>query len=316
MKQRPQRNNNLPLIEVAADTLADLRRAIRLIYAGAIADGRAIDAAQGVYTVKVKEPLEVTDEGIVINFHDNRWRALLRVRCSDDTPAVVDPLQADGEAGTDGVPARGDHRHAHAELPENEEDLEFSYDLTLADGADWDPETQTLTLERSDYAFKRDAAGHAKWTPDLPDDNPDSEQLTGLVCEIIDGASNQVKPCDRIKFVAGTGINVVVADDNGPLEDYKGKVTIAATVTNTDEKVRVSANDDSADYLVNKVVGDGAWLLAEEVNDPNEEDLKIKHIGPDASSVTTVSFLEDGGAQVDVLIDDCGHIVEFKGQSI
>lgn len=223
MKQRPQRNNSLPVIQVTASTPEDLRRAIRLIYAGAIADGRAIDGAQGVYTVKVKEPLEVTDDGIVINFHDDRWRALLRIRCSDDTPVAVDPLEADGDAGTDAIPSRSDHRHAHTVLPADEGEFTSVYPLTLGEGIGWNANTQTLTLQASDYEFKRDDAGHAKWTPDLPDANDDDEILDGLVCEIIDSDENQVKPCDRIRFVAGTGMLVVVAPDGAG--QYDGKVT-------------------------------------------------------------------------------------------
>ena len=223
MNQRPRRNNSLPVIQVTASTPEDLRRAIRLIYAGAIADGRAIDGAEGVYTVKVKEPLEVTDDGIVINFHDDRWRALLRVRCSDDIPVAVDPLEADGDEGTDAIPSRGDHRHAHTVLPEDEGDFTSVYPLTLGEGIGWNANTQTLTLVASDYEFKRDDAGHAKWTPNLPDANNDDELLDGLVCEIIDSDENQVKPCDRIRFVAGTGMLVVVAADG--VGQYKGKVT-------------------------------------------------------------------------------------------
>jgi hypothetical protein len=72
MTDRPQRRPVVPLINPAAAAPAELAENFRRIYAGALADHRSIEAAQGVYAVRAVAPLEVTDEGVGLNWHDPR----------------------------------------------------------------------------------------------------------------------------------------------------------------------------------------------------------------------------------------------------
>lgn len=72
MTTRPARTRARPLINPAAGTPREFAENFRLIYAGSLADHRTIEAAGGVYAVRVVGPLEVTDNGIGFNWQDPR----------------------------------------------------------------------------------------------------------------------------------------------------------------------------------------------------------------------------------------------------
>jgi hypothetical protein len=72
MTTRPDRNPLVPLINPSAATAPEVAENFRRIYAGSLADQRSIEAAGGVYAVRAAAPLEVTDEGIALNWQDPR----------------------------------------------------------------------------------------------------------------------------------------------------------------------------------------------------------------------------------------------------
>jgi hypothetical protein len=72
MNDRPQRKPEVPLINPAATAGRELAENFRLIYAGALADHRSIEAGGGIYAVRAVAPLEVTDDGVGLNWQDPR----------------------------------------------------------------------------------------------------------------------------------------------------------------------------------------------------------------------------------------------------
>jgi hypothetical protein len=61
------------------------------------------------------------------------------------------------------------------------------------------------------------------------------------------------------------------------------------------ETVKVSANDTTPGYLGGKLVGDADWLTTEEVNDGDDETLRVKHVGPHApTAVQTIGAAAEG----------------------
>lgn len=86
---------------------------------------------------------------------------------------------------------------------------------------------------------------------------------------------------------AAPGANKVYGTDGGGNKGWQD-----AAVGGT---VGVSANDTTPGYLQQKLVGDTHWLATEEVNDGGDEDLKVKHIGPHASTaVQTIGAAAEG----------------------
>lgn len=62
-----------------------------------------------------------------------------------------------------------------------------------------------------------------------------------------------------------------------------------------DVKVKVSENDTVADFLEEKLtVNENKWLKLSVVNDGEEEDLLIEHIGPVAGAVDTIGVNSEG----------------------
>ena len=113
---RPERNPAQKLIiQQSATEIAELRRNNRLIYGGALADGRALRGQDGVYTVKVLPPLEVTHLGIALNMHDPMFRINV-LGTGSSVPELVQGLaygmNTGGSAGDGPGMAREDHMHA------------------------------------------------------------------------------------------------------------------------------------------------------------------------------------------------------------
>ena len=113
---RPERNPAQKLIiQQSATEIAELRRNNRLIYGGALADGRAMRGQDGVYTVKVLPPLEVTHLGIALNMHDPMFRINV-LGTGSTVPELVVGLpygvETGGSAGNGPGMAREDHMHA------------------------------------------------------------------------------------------------------------------------------------------------------------------------------------------------------------
>jgi len=120
MTARSEQNAGRPRLHAAARTPEELAHNNRVIYAGGLADHRALSGRGGVYTARTVPPLIVTDDGIAIDLTDPRWRVLF--------PAMVlgeagpqDVTRATGTAGTAMWAAREDHAHRHMALPTGEE---------------------------------------------------------------------------------------------------------------------------------------------------------------------------------------------------
>ena len=100
---RPPRRRTVPLVPPSApmavpETWAEFRhafpawmarvdRSLALISAGALADHRGLTAGGGVYAPRVQPPLEVTDEGIILNPQHPRFSMEVR-RLTEESSGV------------------------------------------------------------------------------------------------------------------------------------------------------------------------------------------------------------------------------------
>jgi len=139
-----------------------IQHVLQLIHNGNLADGRAIEGINGTYTVRVQPPLEVTDEGIVLNTQDPTWGIRMRGMGSNNLPVVVSS-QVAANVGSSTRFSRGDHIHNH-ELVETGSSFSgltvepYSDKVT---GLAYDVGTRTLSVGVTGRNLSRDQAGHA-----------------------------------------------------------------------------------------------------------------------------------------------------------
>ena len=101
-----------------------------------------------------------------------------------------------------------------------------------------------------------------------------------------------------------------------PSSNRWGLAVAAPNQEDEDEKVKVSSDDDTADYLDAKIACDEIWIHEEVLNPGETESLKISHIGP--SSVVTVEtqpVLSLVGTTLSLTTPGCkfdakGHFIE------
>lgn len=79
-------------------------------------------------------------------------------------------------------------------------------------------------------------------------------------------------PQPIVNLIEGTSITLTVAED---ANNKRINVTIASSGGGADEKFKITSNDTTADYALNKLTSDGT-LVYTEVNDGGDEDLQIK----------------------------------------
>ena len=70
MNKRPTQLVRRIVVNPEAFDHEEYRNNFGVIYSGNLADGRALDGAEGVYTARVVAPLHVTDDGIALNLQD------------------------------------------------------------------------------------------------------------------------------------------------------------------------------------------------------------------------------------------------------
>ena len=104
MMKRPDRIPRTTIISPVVSALWEHVGNWQVVYAGGLADHRALEGAQGVYTVKVLPPLRVTDDGIAIDLTDPVWgmefhRHCYTVDVDISGVAVPDPLGVDRTPG-------------------------------------------------------------------------------------------------------------------------------------------------------------------------------------------------------------------------
>lgn len=95
----------LPKIMQAANTIRDLAHNWRLVWAGSLGDDRSLRGRDGEYAVQVQPPLQVTDQGIVVDMKDERWQLI-------QPPAPASSLPGGGEQGAVLVKASGQDQDA------------------------------------------------------------------------------------------------------------------------------------------------------------------------------------------------------------
>jgi len=202
-----------------------------MIYDGALADHRSIEAGEGVYAVKVQPPLEVTDEGIVLNPQDPVMGMIMRGQASNTTPVVVSS-QVAADVGSSTRFSRGDHIHNHelVQTGSSFTGLTTSQAVDLSASLAWDSGTNTITLARTGMVFNRDQSGHMITGPTTP--NNLTVALTGIASShnLLDG---DIHP-DTL--VAAVSQGSLVTGDSTPKwrELVKG---------NNDDVLRMSTND-------------------------------------------------------------------------
>jgi hypothetical protein len=301
---RPPRDARLPLTPAAAGDASQLQRAVRLIYAGSLADGRTLEARDGVYAVRLAPPLVASDAGVAIDLSDPRWQ----LRLSNDAPSAVDAAET-AAAGASGLPARADHRHAHAEVPEAGE-LTAEVPLTLAEGLAWDPASASLSLARHEHVLLRDPAGHGRWS--VGADAGETISLSGLVRAVGDGTTT-LSPVQELLF-SGGGVEVSVSD---------GGSGVAEVSLSGGDAVRVSAADVSAGYLQSKILdfaGDGDHLpstIAVEDDGAGEKSIRVKILKADVRSAVGLEGTDhmELWADVGADVDDGERILVYSGDA-
>jgi len=96
-----------------------------------------------------------------------------------------------------------------------------------------------------------------------------------------------------------SGVTILNFEGNSTVvKNEAGKVTVTVTTSGgsgLDEKVKISANDTTEDYLENKVVGASGKISLSTLNDGSNEDLEID-IGSDVfdKTVDTLDDITDG----------------------
>lgn len=301
---RPTRQNPVPLVPLEARSAEELAHAVAIIYAGGLADGRALYGAAGVYTVNAVEPLEVTDDGLAINLHDERWSVMLHGRCSNETPTEVDPLAEEGAAGSAATPSRGDHRHAHAPLADPA-DLAVSLPFIAATAATWDSTTATLTLLRDRHELLHDTAGHGTLVNGDPASDALGIGLTGLVNEVTDGAT-AVHPCRKIEFVSGDGATVTVTEP----ENKVAQVTVTSHASSSAEDVYIASLDDGTTTVApcRSLTFTGGTGISATLSDDGGESatLTLAATDPNPAAVTHLALHYEGDNDLNDVVVDAG----------
>lgn len=134
--------------------------------------------------------------------------------------------------------------------------------------------------------------------------------------------------------IVGSGLGVDVYEDdvlvtsNVTVLNFEGDVeveetdpnTVTVTITSVDEKIKISANDTTADYLENKIHGGtniGVYIVDEGGDESIEIDLNWELVVqeddvPIASGVDTINFegdvevTDDGGGKITVTVSASG----------
>ncbi len=165
---RPPRNPpDKPVMPGTVSDLADAVRCLQMIYAGALADGRALRGCDGVYTVNVVPPLELTDDGIVLNVEDPQFAATVTAGASLPAGQANDLLYHDGTQWT--ALAMGDDRTVltvcggqvawEPGLPEGQ-----GNDVLYHDGTQW-----AALAMGDDRTVLTVCGGQVAWEPGLPE---------------------------------------------------------------------------------------------------------------------------------------------------
>jgi len=250
--------------DAVCNALNSIGNAFNLMADGHLGEGRSLDGAQGVYSVKVLRPLQVTDDGIGINPQDPWWAVTPLANLYNSLPAVVvgNPDTA-GTAGTKAQVSRGDHAHQHGVLGA----MDNTLIETLGTALTQDDVNKKITLGRKDLTIGWDDAGHGNATSQAAADSEVdiSGWLTGS--NIAHNLLNGVEHPDTVNQAPVIGSLILGTDQGGavikwddlPIGTVSGQVLTvsggtAVWATPGDEKVKVSSGDSTAEYLEDKLV--------------------------------------------------------------
>lgn len=137
---------------------------------------------------------------------------------------------------------------------------------------------RNLTEVNNATNFHAFLKANMSWAANLPVTNTTNDGSTALF--LVWNPNNQ-----QIQVIAGANVsNLLNTGSSG-----------------TDEQVKVSSNDNAADYLVNKVVADGAsTMTVAEIGDPGDEDLEL------SSGITAQAVTDSTGGNSSSTVNDVG----------